>query len=111
MDVTTNSPYAVYENGVLTFKRGGVFTVSVSLQNQDDRSANVYFSGNTNYYDSEKSNDYSTVFQIKVDKAQVTTVLDGYETERQYGDNEGASFAVRGEVEGQLRYELYLFRS
>lgn len=100
MDVTTNSPYAVYENGVLTFKRGGVFTVSVSLQNQDDRLANVYFSGNTNYYDSEKSNDYSTVFQIKVDKAQVTTVLDGYETERQYGDNEGASFAVRGEVEG-----------
>ncbi len=97
MKVETSSPYAVYNNGTITFSRGGSYTITVSFV----KGSASDFTFLTGAGDGTVNPDDPTkvTYTVNVLKAPIVVTLENFPGEIQYGNAE-PSYTVRGAVEG-----------
>lgn len=95
MTVDTGSQYATYKDGVISFSRGGSYTITVSFNkaNSDFTFLTGTGDGTVNPEDPTK-----VTYTVNVLKAPITVTLDGFPEEIAYGDTE-PTYTVKGAVE------------
>ena len=103
MKVETDSVYAKYEDGVISFERGGTYKITVSFL----KGENSDFIFMTGAGDGEVDPEDPTrvTYTVNVLKAPIVVTLDNFPSEIEYGERE-PDYSVRGAVEGNASMQF-----
>lgn len=103
MKVETDSAYAKYEDGVISFERGGTYKITVSFL-KGENSDFIFMTG-AGDGEVDASNPTRVTYTVNVLKAPIVVTLDNFKSEIQFGERE-PSYTVRGAVEGNASMQF-----
>ncbi len=103
MKVETDSAYAKYEDGVISFERGGTYKITVSFL-KGEKSDFIFMTG-AGDGEVDASNPTRVTYTVNVLKAPIVVTLDNFKSEIQFGERE-PSYTVRGAVEGNASMQF-----